>query len=627
VIAYAPELATLVKEPPDGPAWLHELKYDGYRIGCAVERAGRGRRARVRVRLTSRRGNDWTDRFPEIARAAERLAAREALLDGEVVVLRPDGRTSFQALQQSFSWTDGAVGRTYFAFDLLVLDGNDLRPRPLAERKEALRELLARSDVGSALRYADHVDGPGRAVLAEACRLGAEGIVSKRRDAPYRAVRGGDWLKTKCLARQEVVIGGWLEPAAASMGVGALLVGVHDDDDDDDGGGRLRFAGKVGTGWTHARGRELRRALEAIATDRCPFSPPPGGRLGREARWVEPRLVAEVAFTEWTAGGHIRHPSFQGLREDKPAREVGRERPRRAGPEIVISHAERVVFPGEGITKGDVARYYEEVAEAMLPHVVGRPLTLGRCTGDIGTFAFARHDDNWWERSGIVPRATIADRKNGVGQYLYIEKTADLIALAQMNVVEIHTWNTRVGDVERADRVVLDVDPGPEVGWAEVVAAARTLRRALAAAGLESWVKTTGGVGLHVVAPIAPAVEWEVCLAFAREVARALEAHDPRRYTTALARAGRERKILVDSLRNNRSNTSVAALSLRARPGATISTPIAWDELGRARPERFTLATVPRRLARLGADPWAGYFAARQGLPAGIVSSEKRIGG
>jgi len=286
-----------------------------------------------------------------------------------------------------------------------MLDGNDLRPLPLEERKRRLRALVEGPD--PTLRYAEHFEAPGRKVLAEACRLGAEGIVSKRRGAPYRAVRGGDWLKTKSLARQELVVGGWLEPAASAMGVGALLLGVHGGD------GTLRYAGKVGTGWTHARGRELRRALEAVASERCPFTPPPGGRDGREARWVEPRLVAEVAFTEWTASGHIRHPSFQGLREDKPAGEVVRERPSPTRPRI--SHADRVVYPADGITKGDVARYYETVAEAMLPHVVGRPLTVGRCSGDLATFAFARHDDNWWERSGSVPRTTIADRKNGWG--------------------------------------------------------------------------------------------------------------------------------------------------------------------------------------------------------------------
>ncbi len=674
---YRPQLALLVAQAPAGDGWVHEVKYDGYRIGCAIEGG--------KVTLWSRRGKDWTAQFPEIATAARKLKVRAALLDGEVAAVLPDGRTSFQALQNAFAARRREL--VYFAFDLLHLDGEDLLERPLLERKAALARVVGEG-VG-VMRFAPHFEGDGRDVHREACRLGLEGIVSKRSDLPYRPGRNATWVKTKCVLRQELVIGGFTDPeGAARDGIGALLVGYREGD-------ALRFAGKVGTGFTNASARALRQRLGRIALEESPFTPRPAGWLGRNAHWVRPELVCEVAFTEWTQDGKIRHPSYQGLREDKRPEDVVRERPvgasgkdgaspsatgshEAAHPErseaasaakrsrgttatptspptststaigspmavhperseaasaakrsrgtrnrrddgradeiagVRISSPDRLMYPDLGVTKRDVARYYEAVADAMVPHLAGRPLTLVHCPqGLAGECRFMKHSRLWAPE--VVRRVNIRE-KTKVGEYLVVDDARALLSIVQMDVLELHTWNSTVDHLEEPDRIVLDLDPGPEVPWPEVVHAARIVRAALEALGLAAFVKTTGGAGLHVVTPLVPGRPWTECLAFARGLATAIARHDPARFTIAYAKAGRERKILLDYLRNNRTNTSIAAFSTRARPGAPVSVPLAWDELARARPERHTLRTVPRRLVRLGADPWADYDRARRSL-------------
>jgi bifunctional non-homologous end joining protein LigD len=682
---YHAQLALLVEEAPRGEGWLHEMKYDGYRIGCAVEGG--------RATLWSRRGKDWTAQFPAVADAARRLPVRSALLDGEVAVLLPDGRTSFQALQNAFG--GGRANLVYFSFDLLHLDGEELSRLPIEERKARLERLLAQveGEAGNVLRYAPHVVGGGEAVFREACKLGLEGIVSKRVGEPYRPGRNATWVKTKCVLRQELVIGGFTDPeGAARDAIGALLVGTFEE-------GALRFAGKVGTGFTNAAARALRKRLGTLAAGESPFTPRPAGWLGKNAHWVRPELVCEVAFTEWTGEGRIRHPSFQGLREDKQARDVRREAPaaapgdagppregRGAGPVprapastrkakgvtaassastprtrtsrstgtgtssstgrrtpsstarrtssstttgttarprsrkpayeisgVRITNPERVMYPDDGYTKRDVARYYDAVADVMVPHLAGRPLTLFHCPkGLSGECHFMKHSKVW-----ALPalRRVHIQEKTKTGEYLVADTPAALLSLAQMDVLELHTWNSTVDRLEEPDRIVLDLDPGPEVRFAEVVRAARTVRDALLALGLPSFVKTTGGAGLHVVVPLVPDRPWQECLAFARRLAEVLARHDPKRYTVAFAKAGRERKILIDYLRNNRTNTSVCAYSTRARRGAPVSVPLAWDELDpRTPPARFTLRTVPRRLATLGTDPWQGWERARRTL-------------
>jgi bifunctional non-homologous end joining protein LigD len=617
---YNPQLAQLVKDAPQGPGWLHELKYDGYRIGCRIE-AGH-------VSLLSRNGKDWTGAFPEIVRAAAALKVKSALLDGEVCLVLPDGRTSFQALQ-NLAGADRAR-LVYFVFDLLHLDGRSLTAEPLEVRKAALRKIVN----GARIRFSDHIDADGPDAFREACRLQLEGIISKPRDQPYQSGKRLGWLKTKCVKRQEFVIGGFTDPEGSREGIGALLVGFYDTGD-------LVFAGKVGTGFTTKGARELRTALNAIEVRESPFTPSPPGWLGRNAHWVKPALVAEVEFTEWTDDGKIRHPSFQGLRRDKKPKSVVRERekaaeptpttrpPRRSrsegGPRrsrgeggaridvrrVGISNPDRVMYDSPRLTKLDVARYYDTVADAMMPHVEGRPLTLVRCGDGLAKGCFYMKHSKVWSPPELT-RVKIRE-KTKIGDYLVIESTEAIVALAQMGILEIHTWNSRHRKVEHPDRIVLDLDPGPQIGWKSVVESAKVVRKLLQTLDLESFVKTTGGKGLHVVVPLEPRHEWKACLELSRAVAEALVRHDPDLFTTTFAKRGRESQILVDYMRNNRTNTSVAAFSTRAREGATVSVPLAWNELtATLDPAAFTVETVPARLQRQRRDPWAEYFTLKQ---------------
>ena len=642
---FRPQLARLVKSVPEGAEWLHEIKYDGYRIGCRIERG--------QTTLYSRNNRDWTANFPEVAAAARALRARSAFLDGEVAAVLPDGRTSFQALQNAIGGRHRA-SLVYYVFDLLFLDGEDLCAQPLDARKDRLRGLLA----GSApplFRYSDHVAGNGAALFRQACALKLEGIVSKRRDLPYQAGRHDSWVKTKCANRQEFVIGGFTDPEGSRQGIGALLVGYYEAD------GRLIFAGKVGTGFTNKSLLEMRKRLEALAIDRTPFAAGLDTWLVRHAHWAKPELVAEVDFTEWTGEGKIRHPSFEGLRTDKRPAEIHREeppappaeepaavrpkiparrRPRRTArtepvetaPEIAgvrISHPDRVMYPQVGLTKLDVARYYETVAERMLPHLQGRPLTLVRCGAGLATGVmrtdciFMKHSKVWAPEA--LRRVRIRERKK-IGEYVIADSVAALMSLAQMDILEIHTWNSTFEHVDQPDRLVFDIDPGPQVPWAWVVKGARFVRSVLNTLGLDSFLKTTGGVGLHVVVPIVPSLSWQQCLDFSRDVAEAIARTHPDRYTTAFPKAGREKKLLIDYLRNNRTNTSIAAFSTRARPLATVSLPIAWEDLStRLRPGRLTVRTIPARLARQQKDPWAGYWRSRQKITAGAMKAVRAL--
>jgi bifunctional non-homologous end joining protein LigD len=614
-----PQLATLVDQAPEGDEWLHEIKFDGYRI--------LGRLDQGRVRLLSRNDKDWTSRFSTIAAAVARLPARSALLDGEVAVLRPDGTTSFQALQQRLGGDEAAGDLVYMVFDLLHLDGRDLRGAPLEERKAALESLLARAKpAGGPVRYSAHVVGGGGAFLRRACGLGLEGAVSKRRAAPYTSGRSLAWLKAKCLKRQEVVIGGYTEPEGARVGLGALLVGVQD-------GAKLHYAGKVGTGFSDADLHALTSRLERLRRRDSPFAATP--RFPR-VHWVEPELVGEVAFTEWTSEGRMRHPSFQGLREDKPARAVVRERaaaplprataraadgpPRAAAvaaPDILagvkLTHPDRVLYPEIGLTKRDLARYYESVAEWMLPHLADRPTTLLRCPDGVGAKCFfQRHARPGSSHAIRRVRITMeADR----GEFLIADSRPALIELVQMGVLEIHTWNAVARKLERPDRAVFDLDPGPGVRWPQMLDAARLIRRTLQSVKLESFVKTTGGKGLHVVVPLAPA-SWDKVSGFTRTVATEIARSEPDRFTATMAKVARTGRIFIDYLRNTRGATSVSAFSTRATAEAPVSVPLGWDELAPDLPsDHYTVKTVPKRLGALRADPWARYWTLKQTLP------------
>jgi len=634
-----PELATLVERPPEGDSWLHELKHDGYRMLARLDHR--------RTQLWSRNARDWTESFPDVAAAVARLPAEQAILDGEGTVLLPDGTSSFQALQNFMSGAgDGRLA--YMIFDLLYLDGRDLTGARLEDRKAALARLLgSANDKAAVLRYSDHVVGSGAEFLEQACRLGLEGIVSKRRDAPYRGTRGGDWLKIKCLAQQEIVIGGYTEPEGSRVGIGALLGGVYED-------GRLVYVGKIGTGFDTRTLRDLKARLTRLTQKTNPFTARPPGAA--RTHWVKPELVAQVKFSEWTSDGKLRQPAFQGLRDDKPATAVVRERPSRVVREraskvdrerpskgvrerrskvendrkqpaappaapgdptvagVRLTHADRVLYPQLGTTKLDLARFYESIADWIIPHLKDRPTTLVRCPEGVDKACFYQKHTGYWAPESL--RRVRIQEKRKVGEYLVVDSLASLIGLVQIGILEIHTWNSVVARLEQPDRVVFDLDPGPGVEWAQVIDCARLIRDELEALKLASFVKTTGGKGLHVVAPIAPGPSWDETAEFSRVVAESTVRANPRRYVARMAKSERRGKIFIDYLRNVRGATSVAAYSTRAKPEATVSVPLAWDELSpRITSGHFTLANLRTRLDGLKADPWAAYWKTRQKLP------------
>jgi bifunctional non-homologous end joining protein LigD len=637
-----PQLATLVDEPPKGDEWLHEMKFDGYRILARLQDG--------RARLWSRNGKDWTAHFPTVGAAVEALPVRSALLDGEVAIVLPSGTTSFQALQNALAGQDQGQ-LVYFLFDLVHLEGHSLARASLEERKALLKDLLGAPAAGSPLRYSDHVTGSGAEFFAQACGLGIEGIVSKRRDAPYEPTRSRSWLKVKCLKRQEFVIGGYTDPEGSRVGLGALLLGVYDKD------GRLEFAGKVGTGFSAKVLDDLYKKLAAREQREPPFAQAKIPGITR-AHWVKPELVGEVTFTEWTSDGRLRHPSFQGLRADKNPKDVVREQPRavaevaevapppakrparsrspegeklgtkrgpKAGGEeqvagVRLTHPDRVLYPPQGITKHDLALFYESIAKWILPQVEGRPLTLVRCPEGAEKDCFYMKHSGVWAPEAL--RRVKIQEKTKVGEYLVADDLAGLVSLVQMGILEIHTWNALADTIERPDRVVFDLDPDPSVGWDRVVSGAQALRGRLKDLGLESFVKTTGGKGLHVVVPLRPASTWEESFAFSRAISEEMEQAEPGAYTTSMPKARRRGRILLDYMRNNRGNTSVAAYSTRARAGAPVSTPITWEELARGvAPDQFHVGNIRERLQSLKADPWKGYRTVRQRITAAIRRS------
>lgn len=607
----APQLATRVEAPPRGSGWVYEIKFDGYRLACRL--------AAGKVTLSTRNGKDWSRRFSTLARSARAIAADQALIDGEAVVLDGHGRTDFGALQAALSRRD-TENVVYMAFDLLHLDGEDLRALPLVERKARLEALLASVSDGS-LRYSEHVEADGPTVLAAACDLALEGMICKRADAPYRSGRGRDWLKVKCGEREEFVIVGFTLPKGRSRsGLGALALATHED-------GRLAYAGRVGTGFDARMRDRLRAALDPIEIEQ----PPLEGTTATErrgVRWVRPQLIAEIAFAGWTSEGRVRHASFQGLREDKTPAEVEREAPRMSGQTrkgspsgqrdddviagVEISSPDKVLYPRQGITKHALARYYEAVAEHMLPHLVERPLMLLRCPQGRQRKCFVqRHlGDGMGENVVGVP----VDEEDGTVEHVAIETISGLIRLVQMGVLEIHPWGSRRDALDKPDRLILDLDPAEDVGFADVMAAAREIRDRLRALGLESFVKTTGGKGLHVTVPILRRHDWREAKAFTRALAEAMVDSAPERYTAQLRKSARKGKIFIDYLRNDRGATAIAPYSSRAREGGTVALPVSWDELGRnLDPTRFTVATVPALVAKR-ADPWAKLPHLRQSI-------------
>lgn len=618
-----PQLASLAASVPTGEDWIHELKLDGYRIEARVQS-----RSAPRVQLLTRTSLDWTHRMPAIAEAVASLPVRAALLDGEVVVLAADGTTSFADLQASFQ--EGARhSLTYFVFDLLHLDGHNLRDFQLLERKQILTALLAGLPSDGPIRLGEHLSGSGQTVFDHACRLGAEGIVSKLARGKYVSGRGSAWLKHKCYREQEFVIGGFTLPSNGTHGVGALLLGYYEK-------GKLVYAGRTGTGFTQTIHRSLRNRLDSLRAKAVPFAEFPRG-VSRGAHWVRPALVAQVSFSNWTADNLVRQAAFKGLREDKPAKSVRREEertmptqskraasPRKAAPRkskfrpasespaakfaetlpVRLTHPDKVLDPASGLTKEDLAHYYSAIAPHMLPHIAGRPLSLVRCPDGVGKLSFFQKHVNKTLPLQIES-IDIVDKKSGKSEpYITLSTPEALIALAQSNVLEIHSWGSTNRSIEKPDRLVIDLDPDPDLSWKTLTDAAREVRQRLQSAGLESFLKTTGGKGLHVVTPIRPEHAWPIVKDFAHQFVLAMEADHPSLYLTRMTKSARRGKIFLDYLRNERGATAIAPFSPRAREGAPVALPLRWSELkARERPV-FRVSDFARWQRRLSRDPW-----------------------
>jgi len=629
-----PQLATLSSAVPTGEDWLHELKFDGYRLLAWAD----GKL----VRLMTRRGQDWTDRFSATAAAIAALGLKATILDGELVALDEHGVSQFQELQ---NWL--RKGRTaelvYYVFDAPFLLGYDLRATPLIERKQALARVLLAHDPTNAgpIRYSDHVVGQGPAFRGQACDHGLEGVVSKRTTAQYQAGRSPQWRKLKCHNRQEFVVAGYTQPQGSRSHFGALLLGYYRD-------GSLVYCGRVGTGFNQQTLRAVGKQLKVLRREDCPYDVPPPRAARRGVTWVEPELVAEVEFSGWTEDGVLRHPSFQGLREDKEPRDVVREQPNAGGNGASTAHKQangaatngkhksankpssgnhsghtiagvrltnpdRVLYPEMGLTKEDLARFYEQIADWALPYLVNRPLTLVRCPQGAGKTCF--YQKHWSQSMPPAVKSVRVPEKTGHQDYVLIDDLPGLISLVQIGALEFHPWPARADRLDRPDMMVFDLDPGEGVDWDQVKQAARDVRMVLEELGLQSWVRTTGGKGLHVVVPLARRNTWDDVSGFAQQVAQALVRAAPERYVATMRKQLRSGKVFIDYFRNAQGATSVASYSTRSRAGAPVATPLAWDELDAVSAgNQFHVGNLPQRLQRLATDPWEGFGSARQSL-------------
>lgn len=614
----APQLATLAADIPTEGRWVYEIKFDGYRLLTRFDKGV--------PRLYTRNGHDWTSKMPRLAKELAALKLDSGWLDGEVVALDAEGVPNFNALQNAFDRSD-TQALTYFLFDVPFFEGRDLRELPLTARRDLLEKWLA-GHAGEHVRFSTAFDADAASLLSSACRMNLEGLIAKRADAPYRSERSTSWLKLKCHQRQEFVVGGFVDRANASAEIGSLLLGVHDEQ------GRLMPVGGVGTGWDTAGARDLHRRLSRIETAESPFSqalpPAKHSRWSRRVEgaehWVKPQLVVEVAFGGWTPAGQIRHASYLSVRSDKPATAITREsavkpsssaRRRRAGPAAgaapAISHPERVVDTSTGLTKLDLVRYYDSVADWMLPHLKGRPVALLRGpSGIAGTLFFQKHG-----AKTAIPGIRVLDASLSPGHepLLEIATREALLGAAQMNVIEFHTWNSRVQHIEKPDRIVFDLDPGEGVTWAQIQEGAVLVRSMLQHLELESWLKTSGGKGLHVVVPIAPRWHVDKVKSLSQAVVVHLAKTIPARFVAKSGPSNRVGKIFVDYLRNGDGATTVAAFSARARPGLSVSMPIAWEQLESLKSSaEWTIASARDHLSLQKADPWSAYGAAKQSL-------------
>ena len=616
----APQLATPSAGIPAFGSWLYEIKFDGYRLMARIDGD--------RVKLVTRGGHDWAVKMPELVEAIRKLGLRSAWLDGEIVVMGANGLPSFNALQKAFDAKSGTSAIEYFLFDVPYLDGYDLRGVELTDRRALLRGLVDRKAVDRVRFSADFQGAPG-AILQSACQMGLEGVIAKREDSLYASRRSDAWLKLKCKLRQEFVVCGYTNRSDGSAEIGSLLLGVYSD------AGQLESVGSVGTGWSAAEAAELKKKLAMLDVDTSPFEAGvmKPGRWSRRAagseRWVKPRLVAEVQFADMTPDGNIRHATYVALRTDKVAKDVRRETvqaqvgvplqrvDRATVTGVKITHGDRVIDPGTGLTKLDLVRYYESVAEAMLPHLAGRPCSLVRGpTGVEGQLFFQKHSDRT-----AIPGVRDMDAALWPGHDALLEvgSAQALASAAQMNVIEFHTWNSVGKKIDTPDRLVLDLDPGDGTPWAHVQEAAVLVHAFLLELGLASWLKTSGGNGLHVVVPITPKLDYETVKSFSGAVVQHLARVIPSRFVAKSGPANRIGKVFVDYLRNGRGATTAAAFSARARPGLGVSMPVAWDDLPTLKGgNHWTIASAREHLSFQRVDPWASYWTKRQTLTAAM---------
>ena len=610
-----PQLATLVDKAPEGKHWLHEIKFDGYRILAFIKDH--------KVSLKSRNKIDWTTELQPLADAIEKRSFKNLVFDGEVVLLDKDGKSNFQLLQNTIK-SGQTAPFIYYVFDILYYDGFDLKPLPLIQRKEILRSLIPEKH--PSLVYSDHILNNGEDIFHHSCELALEGIISKKIDSPYESRRSKSWVKVKCMKRQEFVIGGYTDPQGGRSYFGSLYLGVYNDR------GELEYAGNVGTGFSEESLKTLYEQLQQVTSKQNPFnSRPPESR---NAHWVEPTFIAEVEFTQWTTDNHLRHPSFKGLRTDKKAKEVVREQtksintvderiPKKMNSDspktnnyisdFPITHPDKIVFPEDKYTKLDVLNYYDRVCDYILPFIQNRPLSLVRCPENYHECFFQRHYNK------MTPKALKSieiETKNDKEPYIYLNDREGLLSLVQMGVLEIHPWGSLISSIETPDIIVIDLDPAPEVTWKTIVAAAFEIKEELTQLNLTSYVKTTGGKGLHVVIPIQPKYDWEDIKNVTHVFVAYLEKKKPDLYISKMAKSKRVGKIFVDYLRNQRSATAIGTYSIRSRIHAPVSVPIEWDELTNRRCDtEFTIKTLPKRLDTLTRDPWDGFWNIKQQLP------------
>lgn len=632
----APQLAQSVASPPRGDGWVYEIKLDGYRIQIHVRSKRKHGSGTQRAQLLTRKGLDWSARMPDIARGAEQLDVESAILDGEAVSLDERGISDFAALQAAFQ-DETRREITYFAFDLLHLDGRNLRNLSLLERKELLAELLAPSNDGAHIRYSDHLQSEGKEIFDKACSLGAEGIVAKLASSNYVSGRSNAWLKIKCILQQEFVIGGFTPPSKGRRGIGALLLGYYSN-------GVLRYAGRCGTGFTQQTHQMLRGRLDAIIQKECPFGEIPR-EARRDAKWVKPQLAVQVAFTTWTRDNLVRQASFKGLREDKPVKEIvpevpmvqeesanrsgtdkrvgaSKQRPPNAMSDLRITHPDKVLDKESGMTKRMLAEYYAAVAEHMLPHIAGRPLSVVRCPEGNGKPCFFQKHVGRGLPQG-VGSVSVASRKSGKSDaYLTVDSIEGLIGLAQMGVMEIHPWGSTNDSLDQPDRVVIDLDPDEAIDWRTLTQAAKELRKLLKELHLESFLKSTGGKGLHVVIPIEAEHEWRDVKDFAHNLVLEMERREPELYVTKMTKASRKNRIYLDYLRNDRDATAVAPFSPRARRGAPVAMPLRWGELDGEEMPRFYVPEFADWRIRLRRDPWKTLATVRQRLPLDALGAD-----